>query len=155
VTVASGGEQPIVSLMHLRRLIDAPPATLDARVLAERRLAPEDDLRETVGRFLLVADDQAFTSSRGHERAERLRRFSRRLGASAAGRGRGGLQREPVALLAVVALLLAVLMVVLGAVAAVTGGEDAADLVLFAALVGAVAVGLLVCARRWTAIELR
>jgi hypothetical protein len=155
VTVASGGEQPIVSLMHLRRLIDAPPATLEARVLAERRLAPEDDLRETVGRFLLVADDQAFTSRRGHERAERLRRFSRRLGVSAAGRGRGRLQREPVALLAVVAILLAVLMVVLGAVAAVTGGEDADDLILFAALVGAVAVGLLVCARRWTAIELR
>jgi hypothetical protein len=141
--------------MHLRRLIDAPPATLEARVLAERRLAPGDDLCETVGRFLLVADDQAFTASRGRERVERLRRFSRRLGVSAAHRGGGGLQREPVALLAVVALVLVVLMVVLGVVAAVAGGEDAADLLLFAALVGAVAAGLLVCARRWTAIELR
>jgi hypothetical protein len=154
VTVASGGDQPIVSLMHVRRLIDAPPATLEALVLAERRLAPEDDLRETVGRFLLVADDQAFTTRRGRERVERLRRFSRRLGVSA-GRGRDASLREPVALLAVIALLLAVLVVVLGAVAAVTGGEDAASLLLAAALVGAFAAGLLGCARRWTAIQLR
>jgi hypothetical protein len=154
VTVASGGDQPVVSLMHLRRLIDAPPATLEARVIAERRLAPEDDLRETVGRFLLVADDQAFTTRRGRERVERLRRFSRRLGVSTS-RGGGALRREPVALLAVVALLLAVLMVVLGAIAVVTGGEDAGSLLFAAALVGAFAAGLLVCARRWTAIELR
>jgi hypothetical protein len=140
--------------MHLRRLIDAPPATLEARVIAERRLAPEDDLRETVGRFLLVADDQAFTTRRGRERVERLRRFSRRLGVSTS-RGGGALRREPVALLAVVALLLAVLMVVLGAIAVVTGGEDAGSLLFAAALVGAFAAGLLVCARRWTAIELR
>ena len=71
------------------------------------------------------------------------------------GRGRGALQREPVALLAVVALLLAVLMAVLGAIVAVTGGEDAGGLFLAAALVGAFAAGLLGCARRWTAIQLR
>jgi hypothetical protein len=154
VTVASGGDQPIVSLMHLRRLVDAPPATLEARVLAERRLEPEDDLRETVGRFRLVADDQAFTTRRGREGVERLRRFSRRLGVSAGGGG-GGLQREPVALLAVVALLLAVLLAVLGVVVAITGGGDAGSLLLAAGLVGAFTAGLLGCARRWTAIQLR
>jgi hypothetical protein len=42
-----------------------------------------------------------------------------------------------------------------GAIAVVTGGEDADALLLAAALVGAFAAGLLVCARRWTAIELR
>jgi hypothetical protein len=46
-------------------------------------------------------------------------------------------------------------MVVLGAVAAVSGGEDAGSLLFAAALVGAFAAGLLGCARRWTAIQLR
>ena len=56
---------------------------------------------------------------------------------------------------AVVALLLAVLMIVLGVLAAVTGGEDADALLFAAALVTAIGAGLLGCARRWTAIQLR
>jgi hypothetical protein len=151
VLAATQNERRVVRLVHLRRILDAPEGTLEARVVAEQRLEPEDDLRETVARFLRVADDQAFTTRRGRERVAVLRRFSRRLGVTAA-RGRGALSREPVALLAVPAVALAALLVVLSVVFAVAGGGDALACLAAAAVLGAVAAALLGCARRWTSV---
>jgi hypothetical protein len=154
VVAASQNERSVVRLVHLRRILDAPEGTLEARVIAERRLEPEDDLRDAVARFLLVADDQAFTTQRGRERVAVLRRFSRRLGVTAGrGRGRGALLRDPVALLAVPAVVLAALLVVLSVVFAVTGGGDALACLAAAAVLGAVAAALLGCARRWTSVS--
>lgn len=147
-------ERRVVRLVHLRRVLDAPEGTLEARVLAERRLEPEDDPRETVGRFLIVADDQAFTTRRGRESADGLRRFSRRLGiASTDGRGRGALLREPVALLAFVGIAFAGVLAVAALVAAVE--RDAVALTFLAMSAGTVAfaAALLVCSHRWTSVS--
>ena len=154
VVAASQNERGVVRLVHVRRILDAPEGTLEARVIAEQRVEPEDDLRDAVDRFLLVADDQAFTTGRGRERVAVLRRFSRRLGVTAGrGRGRGALLREPVALLAVPAVALAALLVVLTVVFAVAGGGDAPACLAAAAVLGAVAAALLGCARRWTSVS--
>jgi hypothetical protein len=153
VVSAEQNDRRVVRLVHLRRIVDAPEGTLEARVLAERRLEPEDDPRETVGRFLIVADDQAFTTGRGRERVERLRRLSRRLGVSSGpGRGRGALLREPLALLAVPVVALTAALAVLAVVRAVAGGDDALAILGAAAVVGATATALLACCRRWTRI---
>jgi len=154
VVVATQNGRSVVRLVHLRRILDAPEGTLEARVIAEQRLEPEDDLRDAVARFLLVADDQAFTTGRGRERVTVLRRLSRRLGVTAGrGRGRGALLRDPVALLAVPAVVLAALLVVLSVVFALAGGGDAPACLAAAAVLGAVAAALLGCARRWTSVS--
>jgi hypothetical protein len=156
VVSAQERQRRVVRLMHLRRVVDAPEGTLEARVLAERVLEPEDDPRETVHRFLLVADDQAFTTQRGRERVAGLRRLARRLGVtSARGGGRGPLLREPVALLALLGLVLAAASAVVAVVLAVAGGEDALAFVAVTALLGSIAAVLLACARRWTTIRER
>jgi hypothetical protein len=150
VALAEQNERHVVRLVHLRRIVDAPEGTLEARVLAERRLEPEDDVRETVGRFLIVADDQAFTTRRGRERVEGLRRLSRRLGVtSGRGRGRGALLGEPVALLAVPVVVLAALLALLSVVFAFSGGGDALVFLAAAAVLAAVAAALVACSRRW------
>jgi hypothetical protein len=144
----------VVRLVHLRRVVDAPQGTLDARVLAERRLEPGDDIRETVSRFLIVADDQAFTTQRGRERTEGLRRLSRRLGViSGRGRGRGALLREPLALLAIIAVVLGAVLAILAVIFAFIDGDDALVWLAASALLGTVAAALLACSRRWTSIS--
>jgi len=140
-----------------RRRLDrrrvAPEGTLEARVLADRRLEPEDDAVETVGRFLLVADDQAFTTQRGRERIEGLQRLSRRLGVTSGQRGRRhALLREPLALLAVPGVMLSALLAVLAVVFAFTGDESALEYIAAAAVMASVAAALLGCARRWTSL---
>lgn len=150
VVTAEQKERRLVRLVHLRRIVDAPERTLEARVLAERRLEPEDDPRETIGRFLMVADDQAFTTQRGRERIEGLRRFGRRLGVtSGRGRGRGALLREPLALLAMPIVAIAGVTAILALVFAFTA-DDAAGCLVACIVFSAVAAGLLTCSRRWT-----
>jgi len=142
-----------VRLVHLRRIVDAPEGTLEARVLAERHLEPEDDVRETVGRFLIVADDQAFTTLRGRERAEGLRRLSRRLGVtSGLGPGRGALLREPLALLGLLGVVLTAVLVILAVAFALFGGSNALVFLAAAAPLSAVAGAFLACSRRWTSL---
>lgn len=154
VVSAEHKERRVIRLVHLRRLVDAPEGTLEARVLAERRLEPEDDVRETVGRFLIVADDQAFTTKRGRERLQGLRRLSRRLGiTSAGGRGPGVLLREPVALLAIPAIALAAVLGGLAVTFAMTDGGEALAFLAASAVSSAVGAALLACSRRWTSVS--
>jgi hypothetical protein len=154
VATAEQNGRRVVRLVHLRRIVDAPEGTLEARVLAERHLEPEDDPCETVGRFLIVADDQAFTTQRGRERVERLRRLSRRLGVtSGRGRGRGALLREPLALLAVPALALTGVLAILAVVFAFMDGDQALPFLAASVVLGAVAAALIACCRRWTGVS--
>ncbi len=153
VASAEQNERRVVRLVHLRRVVDAPEGTLEARVLAERRLEPGDDVRETVGRFLIVADDQAFTIQRGRERVEGLRRLSRRLGfTSRRGRRRGALLREPLALLAVPASVISGVLAVLAVASASTDGGEALSFLAATVVLAAVAVALFACSRRWTSL---
>lgn len=152
VITAAQGNRRLVRLMHLRRAVDVPEGILEARDLAEQILGPEDDVAETIGRFLRVADDRAFTARRGRESVERLRRLSRRLGITSADeRGRGALVREPLVLLAV---LVGSLGTIVGLIAIAVGiSRDVVsglEILSGSAILVAVAAALLACTRRWT-----
>jgi hypothetical protein len=141
----------LVRLAHLRRLVDAPEGMLEVRVLAERRLDAGDDARETVQRFLLVADDATFTIGRGRRWTHGLRRLSRRLGVTDGRAGEHGvLLREPLTLAALLGAAFTPLLVAAAIVQASTDGvgDGLATLALLPA--GAVSTAALVaCERRW------
>jgi len=150
-TRAPGGQ--LVRLVHLRRIVDAPEGTLEARVLAEQVAARGAEAREAIGRFLLVADDQAFTSGRGRRSLARLRRFARALGVTPGAAPARGQRADAVAVLAVPPGVLSVGLALVAIYEGLTGRGDVLAVAAAATVAALVARTLRACSGRWTSLS--